>query len=167
MPGPPAYLLTWTTYGTWLHGDDRKSVDSIHNQYGRDMIRPNSRRQSMNASRLSDPAIILTREAREVVDGAIRLHCERRGWKLLALNVRSNHVHAVVAAGKIPPELVMKSMKAWATRTLAANAEFADRRSFWTRHGSTRYLWDDRAVHDACRYVRDGQDELRFRDRGQ
>ncbi|MGI9518711.1 MAG: hypothetical protein ACR2NP_16760 [Pirellulaceae bacterium] len=20
---PLAYLLTWTTYGTWLHGDDR------------------------------------------------------------------------------------------------------------------------------------------------
>lgn len=27
----------------------------------------------------------------------------------------------------------------------------------WTRHGSTRYLWNEASVEAACRYVRDGQ----------
>ena len=27
MKFPLAYLITWTTYGTWLHGDDRGSFD--------------------------------------------------------------------------------------------------------------------------------------------
>ena len=30
---PFAYFITFTTYGTWLHGDKRKSVDPKHNQY--------------------------------------------------------------------------------------------------------------------------------------
>jgi REP element-mobilizing transposase RayT len=166
MPGSLAYFLTWTTYGTWLHGDERRSVDDMHNQYGRELARPISRRQSTSISRLRDSPLLLTHEARGTVEQAIRSHCEHRDWKLLAVNVRSNHVHIVVAAGEIAPELVMKSLKAWATRSLAAHPDCAGRRSFWTRHGSTRYLWDDRSVHDACRYVRDGQDDLRFRDRG-
>jgi hypothetical protein len=29
-----AWLLTETTYGTWLHGDARGSVDRIRNQPG-------------------------------------------------------------------------------------------------------------------------------------
>jgi REP element-mobilizing transposase RayT len=162
MPGPLAYFLTWTTYGTWLHGDDRRSVDGMHNHYGGALARQNSHRLSKNASRLSDHPLVLTHEAREAVDRAIRSHCEHRDWNLLAVNVRSNHVYVVVAAGEIPPELAMKSLKAWASRALMAYPDFAGRRSFWTRHGSTKYLWDDRSVHDACRYVRDAQDGLRF-----
>jgi hypothetical protein len=27
----------------------------------------------------------------------------------------------------------------------------------WSRHGSTKYLWDERAVEDACTYVASGQ----------
>ena len=27
----PSYFLTFTTYGTWLHGDTRGSVDREHN----------------------------------------------------------------------------------------------------------------------------------------
>src|SRR5688500_18791040 len=29
-----AYHITWGTYGTRLHGDPRKTVDRLHNQYG-------------------------------------------------------------------------------------------------------------------------------------
>jgi hypothetical protein len=32
--GPLAYLITFPTYGTWLHGDERGSVDRDHNLPG-------------------------------------------------------------------------------------------------------------------------------------
>lgn len=31
---PLAYLITFRTYGTWLHGDERGSVDKNHNKFG-------------------------------------------------------------------------------------------------------------------------------------
>ena len=34
MECPIADLITFTTYGTWLHGDKSGSVDKEHNQYG-------------------------------------------------------------------------------------------------------------------------------------
>jgi hypothetical protein len=43
---PLAYFFTFRAYGTWLHGDERGSVDRFHNQYGtpfRPMTRGNIR----------------------------------------------------------------------------------------------------------------------------
>ena len=40
-----------------------------------------------------------------------------RGWSLLAIHVRSSHVHAVVEA-EVPPERVMSDFKAHASRRL-------------------------------------------------
>jgi len=31
---PLAYLITFRPYGTWLHGDERGSVDKFNNQHG-------------------------------------------------------------------------------------------------------------------------------------
>jgi len=39
---PLGYLITCRTYGTWLHGDARGSVDRDHNVYGTPMRDPNS-----------------------------------------------------------------------------------------------------------------------------
>ncbi len=39
---PLAYLITIRCYGTWLHGDERGSVDRKYNRYGTPRIAPNS-----------------------------------------------------------------------------------------------------------------------------
>jgi len=54
--------------------------------------------------------------ARQLVDTVMRDHCERRQWQLLALAVRSNHVHVVVGQPDPPPELLVQQLKVWATR---------------------------------------------------
>ena len=36
-----AYLITFRSYGTWLHGDDRGSIDRFHNRYKSPYIPPN------------------------------------------------------------------------------------------------------------------------------
>ena len=30
---PLAYFISFRTYGTWLHGDERGSIDRFHNRY--------------------------------------------------------------------------------------------------------------------------------------
>ena len=40
---PLAYLITFRTFGTWLHGDDRGSMDRHgKNIYGTERIAPNA-----------------------------------------------------------------------------------------------------------------------------
>ncbi|HPF38134.1 MAG TPA: transposase [Phycisphaerae bacterium] len=99
---------------------------------------------------------VLDDRSRFIVRKTILDACSYRKWLLHEINVRSNHVHIVVSADAAP-ERVMNDFKAYATRRLReADAVPPDCR-LWSRHGSTRYLWDERAVARACAYVRDGQ----------
>jgi len=89
---------------------------------------------------------------REVVRDAIAGLCRRRGWRLLALHVRTNHVHAVVEANG-DADRVMSDMKARASRELTrAGFDEAARRR-WTRHGSTLHLFHESAVADKIDYT--------------
>ncbi len=40
MPKPLAYFITFSRYGSRLHGAENGSVDRNHNQYGNDLISP-------------------------------------------------------------------------------------------------------------------------------
>jgi REP element-mobilizing transposase RayT len=82
-----------------------------------------------------------------------------RGWTLHAINVRTNHVHVVVA-GRDAPERMMTAVKARATRSLREARLVADAVKPWARHGSTRWLWTPDAVEAACRYVVEGQGDV-------
>jgi hypothetical protein len=106
---PLAYLITIRTYGTWLHGDERGSVDRrFYNNYGTPKMAPNKRLVEAEEARLKHPPVTLNKAQRDVVEEAIREVCAHRGYQLAAVNVRTNHVHTVVAAA-CKPEPVMKN----------------------------------------------------------
>jgi REP element-mobilizing transposase RayT len=105
------------TYGTWLHGDKRGSVDRFHNRYGSPRIAPNRNWQNYNRQALRAPPLILGPKERRAVKQAVRDTCRIRKWSLLAFSVRTNHVHIVVTAHK-KAELVLNAFKANATRQL-------------------------------------------------
>ncbi|HHN77223.1 MAG TPA: hypothetical protein ENK11_00915 [Phycisphaerales bacterium] len=155
MP-PLAYFLTWTTYGSWLRGDRRGSVVD-ENRWGRAYATPNSRLSSRDTGLLKNEPFLLTHEARPCVHDAIVSVCEHRGWLLHAVNVRSNHVHVVVAANP-QPERVMAGFKSWATRALRESGFAENGQRVWTRHGSTRYLFDQASLTRAVDYVVRHQD---------
>lgn len=89
---------------------------------------------------------------RDAVLQAIQEVCGYRGWRLLAAQVRTNHVHAVVDA-EPEPERVMDDFKAYTSRALnRMNLDRPDRKR-WARHGSTRWLWNREHVAAAIEYV--------------
>jgi len=114
---PLAYLITFRCYETWLHGDDRGSVDRHHNSYGAPLIAPNGRWLQHSQSLLKQQAVKLSETQRLLVKAAIGHTCERRGWGLFSVNVRTNHVHVVVAAA-CGPSRVLNGLKSNATREL-------------------------------------------------
>jgi adenine-specific DNA methylase/REP element-mobilizing transposase RayT len=152
--GPRAYLITWTCYGTWLHGDNRGAADLDHNIPGTPYLPPDAERHAAERERMDQPPYSMDESRREILLAAIRQGCDYRGWTLHAVHVRSNHVHVVVTANAAP-ERVMNDLKSYGSRRLnEAGFDTKDRKR-WTRHGSTRYLWTDDAVHMAIEYVWD------------
>ena len=95
---------------------------------------------------------------REIVLTSICEVCFFKSWDLLAAYVRSNHVHVVVSSIE-KPDKMMNALKAYASRKLNQCALDVPGFRRWTRHGSTRYLWDREQVEAALAYVIDGQGE--------
>jgi REP element-mobilizing transposase RayT len=159
---PLAYLITFRTFGTWLHGDDRGSIQRRGNEPMRtvyiDLNIP-LKEKMVEASRRGP--VILNRTERQIVAKAITEVCRYRSYDLKALNVRTNHTH-VVAAKPIPPKKMISEFKAYATRRLRESGEASEDQKVWSRGASTRYLWKPRHVNAAIEYVLYAQEDLPF-----
>lgn len=160
MQYPIAYLITFTTYGTWLHGDTRGSVNKEHNQYGSaymDSAPDLYRKEQIN---LKNQPVTLGRNQRCIVLESILKVCKFKSWFAHAVHVRSNHVHIVVS-GEKQPEKMMVSFKTYATRALR-NSDNRPKSviKYWTRHGSTKYLWTKKSLAAAIIYVKNEQGKM-------
>jgi REP element-mobilizing transposase RayT len=161
---PLAYLITFRTYGTWLHGDRRTSVNrSNRNIQGTIKIDPNVPLEEAMQDEMDRPLFILSDVQRKVVHDAIEELCHQRTYALHALNVRTNHAHSVVGAQK-KPERVADSLKAFSTKRLRELGLIAPDERVWSRGRSRRYLWKPRDVEAAVHYVLHCQDDVPFDD---
>ena len=160
---PLAYLLTFRTYGTWLHGDERGSVDTHKrkNIYGAPDIAPNPNLKKLMAERMKNSTFLLNSLQRVAVHDAINEFCQTKNYQLHAVNVRTNHVHAVVSA-QLRPEPIINFLKSYATRKLRESKLVSEKANIWARGGSRRYLWKERHVLLAIEYVLYGQGDLPF-----
>jgi REP element-mobilizing transposase RayT len=153
---PLAYFLTWTTYGTWLPGDERGWVEKPGQFREADPLA-----QRIGRHRMTEEALLLDDEQRAIVETTIRRHCEIRHWYLHAVSCRTNHVHVVVTA-RVDPEIIMDQFKASCTRRLKEHAAKArdsapPRMNWWTQRGSKRHLNDQIGLEGAIWYVLEGQ----------
>jgi REP element-mobilizing transposase RayT len=175
MAEPLAYFLTWSTYGTWLPGDERGWIEYRHGWQLPDTVR-----RLEAAARMTEDACRLDGEQRNAVERQIAETCKFRGWELHAVNCRSNHVHVVVAAN-LDPGAVRNQLKAWSTRRLkeldaqrrqsgaatptgsvsGGRREQGLRENWWAERGSQRYINDPESLEAAVLYVRDAQDKPR------
>jgi hypothetical protein len=56
---PLAYFISFRTYGTWLHGDKRGSIDRFHNAYLSPYIKRNEKWREYTQQRLKAKPLIL------------------------------------------------------------------------------------------------------------
>ena len=157
MKEPLAFFLTWTTYGTWLPGDERGWTKRSEG-----FQPPHAVRQVSARSFMTEAPVILDRDERRLVERTIADHCAIRGWKLQAVNCRTNHVHVVVS-GNAHPETIRDQLKAWCTRRLKERQHSQEdngitvREGWWTEGGSQRHLNDDDGLEAAVRYTLEAQ----------
>lgn len=165
MSEPLAYFLTFVAYGSWLHGDERGSVDTRANAFDTPREQANAGWREWERIRLTAGEVRFDARWRFEFDAAFRERCAFAGWTLFALNVRTNHVHIVVAT-ESAPERVMTSLKAWGTRRLVGRDLVQHGAQVWARHGSTRYLWNETDVEAAVDYVLNRQGQALEMDSG-
>src|SRR5262245_35460278 len=153
---PLAYFITFTTYGTWLHGRGPGSVDREHNLPGSLYLPPDADLERKMRSAMRQERYVLDQVRRRIVLRTIKEVATHRQWKLWAVHVRSNHVHVVITAA-CKPEKVMADLKAWCSRRLRETCKETSDRDRWTQHGSTRYLNDEASFNATVKYVIDDQ----------
>lgn len=104
-------------------------------------------------------AILLNDEQRSAVEEAIKEVCKYRHYDLSAINVRTNHFHAVVAA-QCKPEPIADAFKSYSTRKLRQLGLIGNMVHPWARGKSRRCLWKSKHVSRAIEYVLYGQGDM-------
>ena len=157
---PLAYLITIRCYGTWLHGDDRLTVDRHGlNIYGTKRRAATPKLEALMTRNMKEEPVVLNERQRAVVKDAINEVCDYRRYDLKAINVRTNHAHAVVSA-QSKPEPIVDAFKSYSTRKLPETGSLAGNVRPWARGRSRRYLWKPQHVSRAIDYVLYGQGDI-------
>jgi REP element-mobilizing transposase RayT len=154
-----AYFITFTTYGTRVHGSEKGSVDIAHNAYGTPLVEPDLEPEPRAREAMSQRPYVMSVPEREIVCKAIVDLATDRGWQLLAVHVRSTHVHVVICTEERDPGRTMSDLKARASRALNQAGFDSVQRKRWTRHGSTRHLLRKDDVEAKILYTLDEQGE--------
>lgn len=101
------YFLTFGTYCSRLPGDERGAY-----RYNGEYVKPDPllRRHIVKVARYSEVELEL--EDRRIYFEAMVKRCAQRHWKLGALNVRKQHVHALICTPEDDsPGEVVKALK--------------------------------------------------------
>jgi REP element-mobilizing transposase RayT len=156
MAYPLAWYITWTTYGTWLHGDKRGSY------IGKSPIAPDTELEAMMRDEMTEDPVYLSEEQRAVVEACIRKECEGQGWRLHTVNARTNHVHVVLSAQRDGKFLRsrLKALTSDALSELAGipmNSGKDGRRRWWTEKGNIFELETEKGLEEVIVYARDLQ----------
>jgi REP element-mobilizing transposase RayT len=163
------WLLSNTTYGTWLPGDPRGSVTSVRDRRSGDEPSPfrfehdtpgepwedeipGLRHSALE--QMTGPPIYLDLEKAEILLAQFQETAGYRNWTLRAVALMANHFHLTVQVLDDPhPRKILADFKAYGTRTLNRRYGQPPSETWWTDKGSKRKLPDERALANAIHYV--------------
>jgi valyl-tRNA synthetase len=163
-----ATLLTWTTYGTWLPGNERGSVSRAPRDTGRQELRnlpgepydgDDPSREANAAERLEGEPVYLNPSHAGVMLKTFAEVCVRHGIEPLALAIMRNHVH-VLCQGEQHGRELLQLFKGNASRSLGLQFELRDSPRWWTKSGSRRRIRAGADLTAAIEYVKQQESPL-------
>jgi REP element-mobilizing transposase RayT len=138
------YMITWTTYGTWLQGDERKYVKDGQ------ILEPNPNLKKSNLLSLKQQTIKLTPQQKIIVQNAILEEAKRISHKVYGIAVCSNHVHLITENNYTPINQVVSRYKNAATAALKKTG-FNDKP--WTKGYDKRFCFTTEQLKQKIEYV--------------
>jgi len=139
------YMITWTTYGTWLRGDERGWREDGKIYEGEPELK------QLDESQMKGEAIRLNSREKAIVKEAIFRKAESRGQKIFAILVWSNHIHAVVGYDGRSIEETVRIYKNTATAALRKNG-FTGK--VWGGGYDKKYCFDEVSLKNRIEYVK-------------
>ena len=150
---PLAYHITFGTYGTRLHGDERGTVHRAMNLPGEPILGADWAWERMERKLLKFEPRIFTVEQMVKVESLVLEVCIRGGWKLHTCAAGPDHVHGVLGANA-EGEAVRKWLKRWLSQALAPSIPLRAGETFWAECGSVKWIWTQDYLNRAIEYVR-------------
>ena len=157
------WFLTWTTYGTWLPGDERGFVspkfaegayEPRNNIVGDpyDGARPELRRLAQ--SKLVGDPIKLERDHAILLKDQFEETARYRGWIIVIGAILATHVHLVVGVhGDPDPSELLRDFKSYGSRPLNQRFGKPESGTWWTEQGSKRKVKDQPHYEAVTAYV--------------
>ncbi len=139
------YMITWTTYGSWLQGDKRRFVKDGRILEGDEKIHRICERLQKGQS------IKLKSSEKSIVRTAILTEAERIGQQIEAVAVCTNHIHLAARPSNKSIERIVSMYKSAATRQL----RFCDRTGrIWTKGFDKRFCFDEEDFQRKVLYIK-------------
>ena len=165
-----AWFLTWTTYGTWLPGDQRGFVSRTRHGPGprRRWNVPGTPYEKDQPALLraakeqcKQPSVFLNLRHSTLILQYLQQTTRRWNWRLLAAAILRTHIHVLVFTQGDPNGFqVLKVLKGSLSRELNRRFAKPDGFRWWTASGSTRCLKSEEEVISVTRYIREQPNPL-------
>ena len=138
------YMITFTTYGTWLQGDAKGFVTDG------EVRGENIALKKSNIRNLTKAAVRLGRREKEIVKDAIIEAAKRFEQKILAIAAYSNHIHIVCEYVDVPINVIAGYYKNAGRVALQKNG-FEGK--VWTSGFDRRFCFSDKELRARINYV--------------
>ena len=139
------YMLTWSTYGTWVQGDSKGYVK------GGDILGENGALENSNLNSLVKERVLLTDQQREVVRESILHEAAAKSQQVYALSVASDHVHLVL---NCTPKLnIERAIWCYKYATKAALVKEGFKGKVWTKGYDKRFCFNEKSLRSRIAYV--------------
>ncbi|MBN1807416.1 MAG: transposase [Sedimentisphaerales bacterium] len=138
------YMVTFTTYGSWLQGDRRRYVKRG------EILEGNEKIYKFCIKQQKGPTVKLNANEKNVVQRAISEEAQRIGQYVAAITVCTNHVHFAARSCDKSIEQIVSMYKSAATRALRSN----DRQGkIWTKSFDKRFCFTEEDFKKKIIYV--------------
>ena len=137
-------MITWTTYGTWLQGDNRGYVKN-----GK-ILPANPKLSDSNMQNLTKKPVKLSKAHRKIITKAIYEKASQLKHKIYALAVSYNHVHIVIDN---TPEPIGTIVKYYKMAGQVALRKYGITSRLWTKGFDKRYCFDKQTLKSRIDYV--------------
>ena len=145
MPRTVGFMLTWTTYGSWLQGDPRGYVKDSQ-------VLPCDKKLVYLCGKLQKTGTTkLRKDEKDIVSKAIFNEAKRIGMSIEALAVCNNHVHLVARFFLEPIGQIVSRFKNVTSYALRKHGRTG---RIWTRGFDKRFCFSNEDLSRRVRYVK-------------
>jgi len=164
MPDQPlAFHITFGTYGSRLHGDERGTVERRRNKPGDPIVGRDDDWRRVEAARLKFDPRLLGRPQRGVIEGILPAICKKGGWTFHIAAARPDHVHLLLTAQPgAESDVTRRLVKRWLSEELSKRWPLAAGERWWSVGGSVKWVWIAGYFDNVWHYI-DRQRSIRDR----